>query len=88
MCDCMEDIGNKLKQMLMAKVPEGAEIDAIETKWENEVINLSAGKLQVNLVYKLAYRPKKKNGEFFMNRRYLEASIAMAYCPFCGEKRS
>lgn len=38
------------------------------------------------MVASFAYRAEKKNGELAKNKTHLDCSVAMAYCPFCGEK--
>ncbi|HGG6232664.1 TPA: hypothetical protein ACJG6B_004815 [Salmonella enterica subsp. enterica serovar Enteritidis] len=87
MCNCIEQIGEKIEARLMEKVPDNAEISrGFDTGWNGTVLNLSSGRLMVNMTYKLAYRAVKKNGELAKNKTHLDCSVAMAHCPFCGEK--
>lgn len=88
MCNCIETAAEKLKQHLVAKVPEGAEVSEsmLDTGWENTMLSLDSGKSHVMLKYRLAYRAKKKNGEMAKNMNRLEANLKMTFCPLCGEK--
>lgn len=89
MCDCLKHVENAVKTRLLEKVPEGAEVfEGFETGWDNSVFFLSSGRTHVNMRYKMAFRAKKKNGDMAKNLTHLECSVAMAYCPFCGEKES
>ncbi|WP_249436416.1 hypothetical protein [Escherichia coli] len=79
----------QLKLVCLKKVPEGAEVfEGFETGWDNSVFFLSSGRIHVNMRYKMAFRAKKKNGDMAKNLTHLECSVAMAYCPFCGEKEN
>jgi len=88
MCNCIETAAEKLKQHLLVKVPDGAEVSEsmLDTGWENTMFSLGDSKLHVMLKYRLAYRAKKKNGEMAKNMNRLEASLQMTFCPLCGEK--
>ncbi|EBT9459617.1 TPA: hypothetical protein ACIV23_001769 [Salmonella enterica subsp. enterica serovar Java] len=87
MCNCIKQIGEKIEARLMEKVPDNSEISrGFDTGWNGTVLNLSSGRLMVNMTYKLAYRAVKKNGELAKNKTHMDCSVAMAYCPFCGEK--
>lgn len=87
MCDCLEKVSEKIEAKLLEKVPEGAEVSrGFDTGWDNTVFSLSSGRLLVNMRYKMAYRAKKKNGEMAKNLTRLDCSVAMAYCPLCGEE--
>lgn len=87
MCDCLKIVGEKIEARLLEKVPEGAEVSrGFDTGWDNTVFSLFSGRSLVNLRYKLAYKAKKKNGEMSKNHSRLDCSVAMAYCPFCGEE--
>lgn len=88
MCNCINEIGEKIEAKLMDEVPDGAEISkGFDTGWDGTVMLLGTGKLHVMLKYKLAYRIKRKNGEMAKNKTHSECSVAMSYCPFCGEKQ-
>jgi len=87
MCDCLETVGERMKQRLMEKVPEGAEVKkGFDTGWENTCLSLSGGGLIVMLKYKLAYRANKKDGSPAKNLTRMDGNVTMNYCPFCGEK--
>ncbi|WP_407198992.1 hypothetical protein [Citrobacter portucalensis] len=84
----MNDIGEKIHERLMEKVPAGSEVrKGFDTGWDNSWLNFSSGKVVVMMKYKLAYRIKKKNGEMAKNLTRSEAAISMNFCPFCGEKQ-
>ena len=90
MCDCMKLVGDKLHEDLMQKVPDGADVsDSIfdKTGFDNQVMSFTTGNVYVMLKYRLAYKAKKKNGDFAKNLTRLEAVVKMSYCPFCGEKQ-
>ncbi|PXB01160.1 hypothetical protein [Pectobacterium carotovorum] len=88
MCNCLKDIGEKLKQRLMEKVPEDAEVSkGFDTGFDNTCLNLSNGTLIVMMKYKLAYRAKKKDGTPAKNLTRLETNLQMFHCPICGEKQ-
>jgi len=88
MCDCLKKIGDKLKSMLMEKVPDNAEVsNGFDTGWDNTCYSLSSGGMMVMMKYRLAYRAKKKNGEPAKNLTRLENNLKMSYCPICGEKQ-
>lgn len=89
MCNCINEVGNRINALLKAKVPEGAEISesVFDTGWDNQVLSFSEGKLFVMLKYKMAYRAKKKNGEMAKNMNRLENVVKMSFCPFCGESQ-
>ncbi len=88
MCNCLEEIGAKVHARIMERVPEGAEVSkGFDTGWDGTVLSFTSGKLHVMMTYKLAYRMKKKNGEMAKNLTKTECSVAMSYCPFCGEKQ-
>lgn len=88
-CKCLEQAKEKLHNHLMQGVPEGSKIGGIfdGTGWDNEVMSFGkdAG-IHVMLNYKLAFRPRKKNGELANNYTRKEVKLKMTYCPMCGEK--
>ena len=89
MCNCMNEMAEKLNAHLLQKVPEGSEVsDGLgDTCWDNQVLSLDEGTVLVMLKYKLAYRAKKKGGGMAKNLSRLEAHIRMSFCPFCGERQ-
>lgn len=88
MCNCIEEIGAKAHARIMERVPDGAEVsNGFDTGWDGTVLSFTSGKMHVMMRYKLAYRMKKQNGEMAKNLTRTECSIAMSFCPFCGEKQ-
>lgn len=88
MCDCFEVFGEKMKQRLMEKVPEGSEVSkGFDTGWDNNCFSFSTGKSMVMMKYRLAYRARKKDGTPAKNLTRLESNFKMNHCPFCGEKQ-
>lgn len=86
MCNCMNEMGGKIKKHISQQIPAGGEIIDYETDWDNKMLSLEDGKYYVMLNYKLAYRAKKKSGEMAKNITRLSNCVKMSYCPFCGVK--
>ncbi|QKJ88064.1 hypothetical protein PMPD1_3134 [Paramixta manurensis] len=88
MCDCMKNTAEKVRGHLEKRVPINAEVSTGlgDTGWQDEWLSLEDGKLHVMLIYKLAYRARKKDGSMAKNLTRLSTGVSMAYCPFCGEK--
>ena len=90
MCNCIKEVGEKLQERLMEKVPDGAQVSENifdKVGWDNQCFGLESGKIFVMLKYRLAYRSRKVNGDLAKNLTRLETNIKMSYCPFCGQKQ-
>lgn len=90
MCNCFNDVEDKIKLRLQEQMPEGSK-ESTNTfdgaGWFNQALNFGSGKVEIMLKYTLVYRARKKNGEMAKNLTRLETNVKMSFCPFCGEKQ-
>lgn len=88
MCNCIEEVGQKVREQILKAKPEGAEVDESwgASGWDNQVMSLGDGKTRVMLNYKMGWYPRKKDGSRAKNANRKEVAVKMSHCPFCGEK--
>lgn len=87
MCNCLEEVGNKVNQHLVESAPDGAKFQGgLDSGWQNEFLSFS-GAIGLYMRYELPYFKRKKDGSFAKNVTHNGVNVTMSYCPFCGEKQ-
>lgn len=83
MCNCMNEMLTKVKDKVLEKLPEHKE-GTFEARFQNTFFRFDGGGTDVMLGIDYSYRPIKKDGSLAARDKKDNISLAMRYCPFCG----
>ncbi|EKO3919730.1 hypothetical protein GCS60_000583 [Vibrio metschnikovii] len=86
MCNCLDETLLKIKEKVIENIANDAELESLEIGYQNKMIRFDGKKNDVMLGVKFSYFKTKKGGERYKNRTKDHISLAMSYCPMCGEK--
>lgn len=87
MCNCINESLERVNGKILEQLPERAINDSFESDYDGRVWRFS-GNVDNNVMMKInySYQMKKVNGELMKNKSKSSISLAMSYCPMCGEK--
>lgn len=84
-CTCFDDVLERVKTHIKAKLPENA--TEFEANWKHMSFVVSGGDYSpVNPQIDFSYRQMKRDGSPAKNLTKDSISMFCSYCPFCGRK--
>lgn len=83
MCNCIEEMENKLRKELPLKNDEYKGAVFSEAYFANKMIMLDTGSVEITLPVNLTYKIVNKGKEVIKKE---QLNVNMKYCPFCGQK--
>ncbi len=87
MCKCLEESLVRVNEKVIAQLPSRAVSDTFKSDYDGKVFRFSGNTdNNVMLGINYSYQMKKVNGEMMKNKSKGSISLAMRYCPMCGEK--
>ncbi len=84
MCNCMNETLKAVTAEVEPKLP-AHKPGTLKIQWENKVFRLDGKGNDVMLPVSIKYRRTKSSGDEYKNTTHDSISMAMTYCPFCGE---
>lgn len=85
MCDCIEETFNKIKAVLIEKLPNGVVDNTLSFEMDGHVFRFDGSNnclpaMKVNYEYKII----KRDGTVPKNCKKDNISVFGSHCPFCG----
>ena len=85
LCHCMNERLEQIKLMVIEDLPKH-DPESLQVNWVGKVFRFDGSKNDVMLPVNIKYRMIKTNGDPHKNKTEKTMSMAMSYCPLCGEK--
>ncbi len=86
MCNCLNETLAKLKEKIEDKIKGSADLSTLRADYQGRTIRFDGKSNDVMLTVGYRYFKVKNGGERYKNPTKSSISLAMAYCPVCGEK--
>lgn len=86
MCNCINQTLEKVKEHLLDSLPENYDESTFTADFQNRVFRFDGKNNDVMLGINYEYYRKKEDGTRYKNKTKDSISLAMSYCPMCGEE--
>lgn len=87
MCNCLSESLVRVNEKVIEQLPSRAVKESFNSEYVGKVFRFS-GNTDNNVMLGIdySYQMEKVNGELMKNKSKGSISLAMSYCPMCGEK--